>query len=99
MRCMGRMAPEILVDAAAIEQLESLILQLPSQAQVRIRTREGSIVCGTVTERPALQLFEDARGDEGINAVVRLDDPQVPPWTIYLWLTDVRSVDQLDTRK
>ena len=96
-RRMGRMAPEILIETAAIAQLEQLILQLPSQARVRITTHAGSVISGTVTERPTMQLFKDASGAEGVNSVLRLDDPQAPPWTTYLWLSDIGAIEHLDT--
>ena len=48
--------------------------------------RDGARYSGVVSERPALQLFEDARGVEGMNAQLRLDDPAAPSWICYLWL-------------
>lgn len=46
-----------------------------------------------MVERPALQLFQNADGEEGFNAVVRIDDPVAPPWTAYVWLSDIREVE------
>jgi hypothetical protein len=93
---MGRNAPEVYVDPAEIARLESLVTVLPSQAQVRVVLRNGDNLRGTVTERPALQLYEDARGVEGFNAELRLDDPQAPPWQAYVWLGDIERVERLD---
>ena len=42
------------IDAARIE---GLVMQLPSQARVRITMRNGDVFTGTVTERPATQLI------------------------------------------
>ncbi|TCO40238.1 DUF3247 family protein [Dokdonella fugitiva] len=56
---------------------------------------DGQRITGTVVERPALQLFEDAAGNEGFNAVVRIDDPAAPPWTAHVWLSDIGDVDRL----
>lgn len=93
---MGRQAPEILVSRADVARIEELVTKLPSQARVRIRLRNGRVLAGTVIERPAAQMFEDASGAEGMNAVVRLDDPAAPPWTVYVWLSDIAAVDRID---
>ncbi len=47
-------------------------------------------------ERPAAQQFLDRRGREGINALVRLDDPEAPPWTIELRLSEIARVERPD---
>jgi hypothetical protein len=93
---MGRKAPEIVVSPVAVAQIEQFVTQLPSQARVRIRLRDGRVVSGTVAERPATQVFEDYSGGQGINSVVRLDDPQAPTWTVYLWLSEIATVEPLD---
>ena len=93
---MGRNARQVYVDAAEVARLERLVTELPSQAQVRVTLRSGDSVCGTVTERPALQLYEDARGVEGFNGELRLDDPVAPPWEAYVWLGDIVRVERLD---
>ena len=48
-----------------------------------------------MVERPALQLFDDADGVQGFNAMLRLDDPSAPDGTTYLWLGDIRSIEHL----
>ena len=50
-----------------------------------------------MAERPATQLFKDYDGSEGINSVVRLDDPQAPTWSVYLWLSEIAAVETLGT--
>lgn len=92
---MGRKAPEIVVSPAEIARIENLVTQLPSQARVRITLRDGRTLSGTVTERPAAQLFEDYNGAEGINSVVRLDDPAAPTWTVYLWLSEIDRIESI----
>lgn len=93
---MGRNARQVYVDATEVARLEHLVTELPSQAQVRVILRNGDAVSGTVTERPALQLYEDARGIEGFNGELRLDDPRAPPWQAYVWLGDIERVERLD---
>ena len=78
------------LDAARIE---NLVMQLPSQARVRVTMRNGDVFTGTVTERPATQLIRSGIANESINAMVRLDDPTAPPWNVYLWLSDIERVE------
>ena len=93
---MGRNAADVYVEPGEIARIEQLVMQLPSQARVRVILRNGDVISGTVTERPALQLYEDARGVEGFNAELRLDGPQAPPWQAYVWLGDIERVERLD---
>jgi hypothetical protein len=93
---MGRNASKVYVEPGDITRLEQLVTQLPSQAQVRVVLRNGDVFSGTVTERPALQLYENAEGAEGFNAELRLDDPRAPPWQAYVWLGDIERVERLD---
>lgn len=92
---MGRKAPEIVVAPAAIAHIEQLVALLPTHARVRVTLRDGRSVTGTVAERPATQLFEDYDGSEGINSVVRLDDPDAPTWSVYLWLSEIAAIEAL----
>jgi len=91
---MGRRAEKVFTEPQQIERIERLVTELPSQARVRITMCNGDVVSGTVTERPALQLYEDITGAEGVNAELRLDDPAVAA-SIYLWLGDIERVDAL----
>jgi hypothetical protein len=95
---MGRFAATICTEPEDIGRLEQLVSALPAEARVRIVLREGDTIEGTVVERPALQLFEDADGTQGMNAMLRLDVPSLPPpSTTYVWLSEVRGVEPLDT--
>ena len=93
---MSRFASTVFCAPGDVERIEGLVCQLPSQARVRITQRNGDIYVGTVTERPALQVFEGPDGSAGINAQLRLDDPDAPPWTVYLWLGDIAKVERID---
>jgi hypothetical protein len=91
---MNASASNPLGDYADAARIESLVMQLPSQARVRITMRNGDIFTGTVTERPATQLIRNGvAADESIDAMVRLDDPTAPPWNVYLWLSDIERVE------
>ena len=89
------MAPEVVVAPAAVSRIEQLVTELPTHARVRVTLRDGRIVTGTVAERPATQLFKDYDGSEGINSVVRLDEPEAPTWSVYLWLSEIAAVEAL----
>jgi hypothetical protein len=95
---MARTAQRVFTAQRDIERIEGLIVALPSQTRVRVTLRNGDVICGTVTERPATQVFEDPAGNQGINSVVRLDDPSAPVWEVYLWLSDIERVERLSPR-
>ena len=95
---MARTAQRVFTEQRDIERIEGLVVALPSQSRVRVTLRNGDVICGTVTERPATQVFEDPAGNQGINSVVRLDDPSAPVWEVYLWLSDIERVERLSPR-
>lgn len=92
---MGRLAATVYTQQRDIDRLEHLVIELPSDAYVRVTDAQGRTFEGTVVERPALQLFDHADGEQGFNAMLRLDDPNAPNGTIYLWLGDIRGVEHL----
>lgn len=92
---MGRTAQRVYVEPRDIARIQRFVVELPSQAHVRVTMQGGARVTGTVTERPAAQLFENASGAAGMNAQVRLDDPAAPQWSAYLWLGDIERVERL----
>lgn len=97
---MTRNADRVHRDRAAIERLESLIAVLPNGARVALRLDDGSELRGIVAARPVLQLFVNAAGEEGSNAVVRVEpldpgqfDVSRPPRDIWLdQIMDVRDL-------
>jgi hypothetical protein len=93
---METLAPNLCTSANAIERIERLATQLGSGLRVRVTLRDANVVTGVVAELPVVQLFRDAQGNEGMNGVARLEDPQVPLWTVYLWLDDMEKVERLD---
>jgi hypothetical protein len=96
MHAMNAFANNARGDFADAARIEDLVMQLPSQARVRITMRNGDVFTGTVTERPATQLIRSGvAADESIDAMVRLDDPAVPPWNVYLWLSDIERVEKV----
>jgi hypothetical protein len=94
---MGQVAPRILTRNEDIRALEARSALLPDEAIVAVTMRDGSLVQGTVAMRPIVQVFLDAHGTEGLNAVVRIDDAHDPSQTHYLWLDDISEIRQLGT--
>lgn len=94
---MGRLATQVFTDPARIHQLEELVQALPTNGHVVLLLNDGTSYDGIVCERPNVQLFRDGQENEGINGVVRLERPDVPNWSCYVWLGDIRSVEHLDS--
>ncbi|HJS35226.1 MAG TPA: DUF3247 family protein [Pseudoxanthomonas sp.] len=78
-----------------IARMEALILQLPDEAKVELKLTDGGSITGIVPVRPSVQVFRDADGREGFNAVVRIDDGTRPEVAHYLWLDRIASVTAL----
>ncbi|MBB1087082.1 DUF3247 family protein [Lysobacter sp. SG-8] len=72
---MSKLAERIHTDRAEIVRLEALIARLPNDAHVELTLDDGGMVRGTVAARPTMQVFEDGHGNEGMNAIVRIEDP------------------------
>lgn len=75
-----------------IARMEAMIRQLPDEAVVELRLVDGGAIIGTVATRPSVQVFRDADGHEGFNAVVRIDDQVRPQVAHYLWLDRIASI-------
>jgi len=88
---MGKLADQIYTRSSDIARLERMVEALPSTVRVRLTLSDGQVVTGCVTERPNVQVFEDVHGQEGINGLLRLDNPKH-----YLWLGDIEKVERLD---
>ncbi|MCF7222269.1 DUF3247 family protein [Marilutibacter chinensis] len=76
---MGRIAERIHTDQAEIARLEALIALLPNDAHVELTLDDGGVISGTVAARPTVQVFEDPHGNEGLNALVRIEDIAFDP--------------------
>lgn len=93
---MARIAERIYTEQADIDRLEATIMQLSDGDRVELLLDDGSIVIGTVAMRPTVQDFLDTDGNEGLNAMVRLEDPAMDhPETAGwrdLWVDTIREV-------
>ena len=95
---MARHAPQVFIDTKDIARIEALILRLRTGARVRLLMDNGPGMSGTVTEKPTIQIFENAHGNQGVNAMLRLDVDEVRGDSEYVWLGDIVRVDTIDTR-
>jgi len=95
MERMSRIARDVFTEPAAVARIEQLACELPTHARVRITLRDGDVYTGTVTERPAVMIFDDSQGNCGVNGLVRFDTPESPPSDTYLWLSDIARVEPL----
>ena len=75
-----------------IALIESRIVELPDEAIVEILLDDGRRLKGVVTVRPTIQTFRDAEGQEGVNALLRLDDLEQPGYSHQVWLDRISDI-------
>ncbi|QWP75472.1 DUF3247 family protein [Lysobacter sp. K5869] len=88
---MTQLADRVYRDAAEIERLTALVAGLPDEGLVDLQLIDGSWRAAVVTTRPSLQTFLDPEGNEGVNAVVRIDDPTTGR-SDYLWIDEIARI-------
>ena len=90
---MSRTAPRIHVEQADIERIKALQLALDAELVVELHMRGGATLVGTLVDRPTVQQFRDAQGNEGTNGQVRIDlgDGDIRD----LWLDEVERFTRL----
>ena len=92
---MSRTPPRIFTSREDLDAIEQRIVLLDDEARVRITLDDGTVVEGTVSARPTLEIFRNGDGDEGHNARLRLDDLEDPATPHYVWVGDVRDIERL----
>ncbi|MFL6587784.1 MAG: DUF3247 family protein [Luteimonas sp.] len=95
---MSQMPPRIVSSREDVDAIERWILALHDEAVVRLTLDDGTVVAGTVAVRPILETFRDRDGNEGHNALLRLDDLDRPEIAHAVWVGDVRKLQRLGTR-
>ncbi len=92
---MGRLAERVYIDGADIARIRHWIDELAAGAWVKVTFDEGrKSYTGLVVDRPNPELFFDANGIEGVNAVLRLEDPEVPGWIRDVWVGDIIDIEK-----
>jgi|GEM_PF-1472819 len=93
---MSQQPPTLVTSRDAVAKIEHWITLLNDEAIVRV-TLDSDVVEGVVAVRPTIEAFRNDAGEEGHNALLRLDamEPQQTPQ--YVWLSDVLDIKQLGT--
>jgi Protein of unknown function (DUF3247) len=94
---MSQTPARIFTSREDLDAIEKRIVLLDDEARVRVTLEDGSIVEGTVSARPTLEIFRNSDGDEGHNARLRLDGLERPEIPHYVWVGDVRDIERLGT--
>jgi len=89
---MAQQAERVHTRSEDIERLTALCAALEEEEHVAIRLANGSTISGVVVSKPGLQTFIDHSGNEGLNAVLKLDNIGGMGVTRYFWLDDVLEV-------
>lgn len=89
---MTRRAARVHSDRNRVEQMAALCARLDEEERVSVGLDDGSRVTGVVLAKPSLQTFFDGDGNEGLNAVVKLDDVDGSGRARSYWLDTVVDV-------
>jgi hypothetical protein len=91
-RTMSKYAQKVFSDPLDIAALEALVAQLPDSLRVSIVEHDGTTTTGIVGVVPSVQVFRDADENEGVNAMVRIEDPDLPEGFRTIWLDRIKRV-------
>jgi hypothetical protein len=94
---MGRTARTVFTEREDIARMERWVEELAINARVRVHVAGGPPVEGVVAVTPTVQVFKDANDVEGVNGMVKLEDPEQPGWSGLVWLGDIVRVEHLDS--
>jgi hypothetical protein len=94
---MGREAEHVYTKAADIARFNALIEELPANARVILTLRQGGRCEGVVAARPTVQVFRDEASNEGINALLTLEHPDMAGWTRDVWMDQILQVEHVDS--
>ncbi len=101
---MTRNAEHVHTDPGEVARIQHIIEQLPNGAHVVLRMEDGSELKGVVAARPVAQVFFGPDGNEGTNAVLRLEYPSIdapaidhPDTTGWrdVWVDRIRAIRRL----
>lgn len=92
---MNELPERLLAGDEGIARLNALIHALDDEEQVRITLDDGRVLAGVVATRPSLQVFRPDDGDQGYNALLRLEPLKGDAAPHYLWLDRVIDVTRL----
>lgn len=91
---MSQQPPTLVISRDAVAKIEHWITLLDDEAVVRV-VLDSDACEGVVAVRPTIEAFRNDAGEEGHNALLRLDALESTQSPRYIWLSDVRAVEQL----
>lgn len=91
---MSQQPPSLVTSRDGVAKIEHWITLLQDEAIVRV-TLDTTVVEGAVAVRPTIEAFRNDAGEEGHNALLRLDALAPPQTPQYVWLSDVRDIERL----
>jgi Protein of unknown function (DUF3247) len=94
---MGQIADRVYTSAEDTQRLGHLVDELAVNAKVSLHLGDGRTTDGVVAVTPTVQVFRDPQGQEGINGIVKLIDPEQPEWSELVWLGDIERLVHLDS--
>jgi hypothetical protein len=86
---MAQQAARVYSDPRETQRLADLCRQLDDTERFSLVLVDGTELTATVVTRPVLQTFVDAAGDEGVNAVLKLETDDAATAPRSLWLDEV----------
>lgn len=94
---MSGTAKRIYTAPEDIRRLEHRIEELAVNAHVRLYLHGGGIAQGLVTVKPSIQVFKDGDANEGLNGIVKLEDPVRNDVVEEVWLDAIERIEPLDS--
>lgn len=94
---MSKYAQKIYTDPQDIAGLEALVAQLPDNVRVSVVEHDGTTTTGVVGVTPTVQMFRDADENEGVNAIVRIEDADLPDGSRSIWLDRIKRIVHHDS--
>jgi hypothetical protein len=92
---MNELPERVVTGPDGIDRLNALIAALDDEEQVQLVLADGRTVEGVVAARPSLQVFRDVQGEDGSNALLRLEPLAGDGRPHYLWLDTIARVVRL----
>jgi len=86
---MGRHAPRVYTSDAEVDRLRALQLALDPDIEMELRMSDGSLLKGTILDRPTIQQFLGPDDAEGTNGQVTVD--VLGEGKRILWLDEIQE--------
>lgn len=81
---MSAIAPRVHTDRAILDRLKQLQRAFDAELKVELSLHDGTVLTGTIPERPTIQQFRDQQGNEGTNGLLQIDTARHGMQTVWL---------------